>query len=56
MSHHVGVECRVGSVMPRHGQTLALVFYPTVLKPDLEQRHAESNINHDRHLCGKQPR
>lgn len=49
VAHHVGVEGRVGGVRPRHGQTLALVFHPAVLKPDLEQRHTGSNINHDTH-------
>lgn len=46
MAHHIGVEGRVGRVRPRHGQTLAFVLHPPVLKPDLEQRHAESHINH----------
>lgn len=36
MAHHVGVEGRVGGVWPRHGQTLAFVLHPAVLKPHLE--------------------
>ena len=46
VAHHVCVEGRVGGVRPRHGQTLALVFHPAVLKPHLVQRHSGSNINH----------
>lgn len=46
VAHHVCVEGRVGWVGPRHGQTLALVFHPAVLKPHLVQRHTGSNINH----------
>lgn len=46
VAHHVGVEGRVGGVGPRHGQTLALVFHPAVLKPHLRRRHTESKINH----------
>lgn len=39
VAHHVGVEGRICGVRPRHGQTLALVFHPAVLKPHLRGRH-----------------
>lgn len=45
VTHHIGVEGRVGGVRPSHGQALAFVFHPAVLEPHLRRRHSGSNIN-----------